>query len=158
MHSTITTASETIQNLVEFVPPESYHMVLDNGETEIILVDGKTYTKARGGWSAAPMNLGNITTQLIGEQLIEEVNKTISDVRVDGPDVLDGEPVMVYQYQQAIYAGEQVAAHSASKLWIRVADGLPLKLESEIDTGTAKSTLTNLYEYDPSIRITAPET
>jgi len=157
VHSVITSDGETVRNLIEFVPPESYHMVLNNGESEIILVDGKTYTKTGGSWVAASMNLGSMTSQLIGEQLIEEVGKTISDVEVVGPEVYNGDLVMIYRYRQMMTAGDQTVAHSVSKLWIRMGDSLPVKLESEIVSGSVISTLSNLYEYDPSIRITAPE-
>jgi hypothetical protein len=62
-----------------------------------------------------------------------------------GPDILDGKPMLVYQY---------TLNNSPAKLWVGVADGLPYKVESVSKSG-AKTTVT-ISDYNAQIVLTPP--
>jgi hypothetical protein len=87
-------------------------------------------------------------------KMLDELEKT-ADVKLVGPDTLDGVPMLVYQYTQTNPMGMKLK--STSKTWLSVADGLPRKTETEGEFNGAKTKmLMTMSDYNADIKIDAP--
>jgi hypothetical protein len=82
---------------------------------------------------------------------------SVSNVSLVGPEVVDGTPTLVYQYDVAAPtapAGAKTGPMHA-KVWVGVADRLPRKLEVSGGPSGATTTIT-YYDYNAPITIEAP--
>jgi hypothetical protein len=153
IHSTTTTGDgNTIQMTGEVILPDRFHLVV-NGR-EILIVGNKTYQKEGDKWTEFPVDIGSIVSGLIGG-MTAEMENGISDVQYIGPDTVNGVPAQVYQYTSSFKAGDQ-EVKSTVKLWVGVANGLPVRQEVDGEFAGIKSKTVQEIEYDPSIKIEAP--
>jgi hypothetical protein len=145
----------------EVVLPDRLHMKSELAEA--IMADGSFYIKLpTGGWQKIPQapdfDLAN------PRKLAEDMGAS-TDVKLIGPDVLDGQPMLVYEYTttfsgdglSAVKPGAKPAGKPESypsKLWVAVSDGLPRKLEGE---AMGAKTTAIYYDYNAPITITAPQ-
>jgi hypothetical protein len=156
VRQTVESASGSVQNVVEFVPPDRYRVVVNTaaGSIEMVIIGKKAYQKVGDRWIESPMDVGSMIEQL-SSTATEEAIKGMSDVKLVGPETLDGVPTLAYTYTSKVKIGD-VETTSASKLWVGVADGLPRKQVVEGETMGVKSITTLLFEFDQTIRIEAP--
>jgi len=156
VRQTSESSSGKTQSIVEFVPPDRYHITTNVGTntTEMIIAGKKAYQKIGDKWLDFPVDVGSFI-QALTSAASEEAGKGISDVKLVGPDVLDGVPTLVYTYNSKAKFGD-IETSSSIKLWVAVSDGLPRKMIVEGEAMGIKSTTTQLIEYDPSIKIEAP--
>lgn len=140
---------------VEYVAPDRFRMV--RGQNETIIVGKTTYIKgANGQWQKSPVDMGQMISNFRDPKVIDELTKN-TDVKLVGPDVLDGAPMLVYQY--TLMLGNDIK--STAKTWLGTTDGLPRKTESDADMNfmgkQTKSHTTVLYsEFNGDIKIEPP--
>ncbi|MGB8509641.1 MAG: hypothetical protein WCD76_14735 [Pyrinomonadaceae bacterium] len=157
-----TDKGNTSTMVIEYAAPDRYRMV-NEGQTgggkgyqmEYVIADNKTFIKTpNGGWVKSPVDAGSIIKAFRDPKMIDELTKT-ADVKFVGPDTLDGEPMLVYQYTQTNPMGMNLK--SISKTWLSVADGLPRKTETEGEfNGMKTKTLITLSDFNTDIKIESP--
>ena len=139
---------------MHFVAPDRYHIQNGQGQMEQILIGDDAYTLIDGKRVKLPMpiKVGRIVGQYRNQAALDELARDL-DVTALGEDTVDGTPAKVYTYTQTEPARADVT------VWIGIASGLPLQLESEGRfMGVKSKTRLRYYDYDDaSIRVTAPE-
>ena len=159
MNMTTEDGGKTSTMIMEYVAPDSFHSKMTG--TEFIVLKGATYIKgADGKWQKTPMDMSKAISQVLSPDQIEEMAKNISVEKMKflGPDLIDGKPMWVYQYETTMDLGG-TKVDSAAKVWLGVLDKLPYRQESESDSFVNKGSRTKstiVYEYDPGIKIEAP--
>ncbi len=149
--------------LIEYAAPDRYHMT---GETqpsgasqsfkmEYVIAGGATYIKTPNGqWTRSPIDASQMLKAFRDPKMLDELSKS-ADAKLVGPDTIDGEPMLVYQYTQNNPLGMNLKVNS--KTWLSVADGLARKTESEGEMrGKKTRTLITIYDYNTDIKIEAP--
>lgn len=147
--------------LVEYASPDRYHVVRDatagepNSRLEYIIIGKETHVKSGDGpWTKFPADMGSMINSLRDPKVVEELTKG-ADMKLVGPDTLDGEPMLVYQYTLDSVGGLPVK--SVTKTWVSVADGLPRKSESDGEfQGTKTKTVARMSDYNADIKIESP--
>jgi hypothetical protein len=136
----------------EFVAPDRYRMI--NGPTEMIFVGQDAFLKTLGSWQKVATGLQSQMKAIRDPQVIEQVKQS-TEAKFIQPDVLDGKPMLVYEYNSTNMLG--VEGKSKAKTWVGMFDGLPYKSEFESATGsvTAKAIMT-WYDYNADIKIEPP--
>jgi hypothetical protein len=160
MNLTTVDGGETTNMTIEYVAPDSFHSKMSTG-TELIVVKGASYMKgADGKWQKSPIDMSAAVKQILSADMIDELAKsiTVDKMKFLGPDLLDGKPMWVYQYDTTMdLAGTKIS--TAAKVWLGVLDKLPYKQEGESDSVAHKGSKTKTsgtWEYDPNIKIEAP--
>ena len=116
----------------------------------MILIANTTYVKIGNQWQKMTLpqsqafdvnlfNPKNYETQLSNPG-------ALPDIKVLGPDTVDGVPTIAYQISTPAKSG---APATTTKVWIGVADGFPRKVES----GSATITF---YDFNANITINPP--
>jgi hypothetical protein len=139
---------------MQFVAPDRYHIQNGQGQMEQILIGDDAYTLIDGKRVKLPMpiKVGRIVGQYRNQAALDELARDL-DVTALGEDTVDGTPAKVYTYTQTEPARADVT------VWIAIASGLPIQLESEGRfMGVKSKTRLRYYDYDDaSIRVSAPE-
>lgn len=148
------------QILIEYVAPGSIHVNLGHGE-QIAIKDKGAWIKNGDKWEAAPPGMENLLFAMLSPESIQAILKNIqvSSVRFVGPDVLDGKPMFVYQYDTLIDLGSNQSIKGTSKAWIGALDHRAYRVESLTDSVAkpgAQDKTTATYEYDIPITIEPP--
>ena len=79
--------------------------------------------------------MSNVVAQVLSPQTVEDLAKSISvdKLKFIGPDLIDGKPMWVYQYETTMdLTGTKI--NSTAKVWLGALDKLPYKQESESDS------------------------
>ena len=140
------------------MPPDRLRATTTFGDTtsETIIIESTIWTKAAGDtWTKTEGGAQAVAALNQLSQDPESQGITISNATLVGPDTVDGEPALVYTYDTAIGEGDSRITAS-SKIWVSVARGLPLKIESAGEAGGIKSTTVQTLEYDTNIVIEPP--
>jgi hypothetical protein len=139
---------------LDFVAPDRYHIRNGQGEMEQILIGDDAYTLINGERVKLPMpiKVGRIVSQYRNQDTLNELGRDL-DVIALGEESVDGQLARVYRYTQTRPAKAEV------KVWIGVASGLPLQLESQGRfMGVKTTTRLRYYDYDDAaIRVSAPQ-
>jgi hypothetical protein len=159
----------------EFVAPDRYHITMTgqspmpgrDARPEVIIIGGDVFMKignmpwqksgAGGGETTLATTIARMAQQFRATD-VEQAMAKYEEVKLAGPDVLDGSPAFVYQFR---LKGAQ--APTTGKIWIGAGDGLPRKIEQEGgappnpggDAGRNRLTAT-YYDYNADIRIEPP--
>ncbi len=162
-HVTTTSDQGTARMIIEYAAPDRYRMNVESqtGEAgksfkmEYVIVGGATYLKTPNGrWVRSPIDAGQMIKAFRDPKMLDQLSKS-TDVKLVGPDTIDGEPMLVYQYTQNNPLGLNLKANS--KTWLSVADGLARKTESEGEMdGKKTKTLITISDYNTDIKIDAP--
>jgi hypothetical protein len=162
-------ASIPRHNDLEFVAPDRFHVTVVGPQAqgrstgqEMILIGKDTYMRVSGvPWQKSAMNpfLGALATTIdeLGPQFRDVAQRMTKyeDVKLIGPDVLDGQPVLVYQFKLNVTNGQ-----TSGKIWISTTDGLPRKIEHESSSQTNSDrkmkVSTTYYDYNANINIEPP--
>jgi hypothetical protein len=143
--------------VIEYVAPDRYRMVNEaqGGKQEFVIVGGAAYIKGPNGqWVKSPVNVADITKRFRDPKVLEEMAKT-TDIKLVGPDTVDGTPTLVYEYTQDSVMGMNMK--TTARTWLAVADGLPRKTEAEGEyEGKKTKTLVTMSDYNSDIKIEAP--
>jgi TonB family protein len=143
---------ETRVYLVERVNPDRYHGVGQDSET--FYIGEAVYERKRNG----PLERTSFSLSLPARKPdINEEIKKLFNVRLIGPETLDGIAVLAYEYEQNGPPGLPPVSY---KIWIRVKDGLVHRTEHE-EPSRSKTVrvvaVTNYYDYNAEIIIELPE-
>jgi hypothetical protein len=134
----------------EVVNPDKVHgnMNVAGKNIEIIMISKTFYVKTGDTWIKADMGMDL-------EQFILSFEKEMSnmtDMKLIGPDNLDGRPTMVFQYNQKLDTGD-----STSKIWVGLIDGYIYQIESNSTTnGKPTRTVVKLSDFNSDITIEPP--
>jgi hypothetical protein len=163
-HVTSSTDDGTINKMViEYASPDRYRMTGEGQgggagqgfKMEYVIAGGATYIKnPNGGWVKSPIDGSEMIKAFRDPKMLDELAKT-ADVKFVGADMLDGAPMLVYQYTQNNPMGMKV--RNTAKTWLSVADGLPRKTETEGEfEGKKIKTSITISDYNADIKIDAP--
>ena len=166
-HLVLSSSNGTSMTMVgEFVAPDRYHLTRETTlpgrapvTQEMIIIGKNTYSKtASGQWQKYPVDMSDVLSTLRDKKTIDALSKD-AEAKFIGPDVLDGAPMLVYQYTLKNALGTGV--NSTSKTWISAADNLPRKTESESDVSvegkvTKTHTTVTYSDYNADIKIEPP--
>jgi outer membrane lipoprotein-sorting protein len=159
IHMTTSSQAGTNISTIEFVAPNRMHII--DEKKEMIIVPEGTYVKvAKGKWQKSPMDMSSMIAKLRTSEFTDEILKN-EQVRLIGPDTLDGKSMMVYEI---VYTSSDLK--SRNRVWISTDDHLPYKSETDGEakefkmsgkTIGGKSKTTSLYtDYNAPIKIVAP--
>ena len=138
---------------VEYVAPDRYHVVYrdDAGAaTEMIMVGNDAYLKEGDSWKEIPGDTS--PTPTIRNSWTEEALKSISDVKFEGEESLNGKPALVYTYKVVTVVGN---FPTKRKIWVSKSSGIPMKSFVEYSNGPIK-TLTNTFDTESPVTIELP--
>ena len=124
---------------------------IGNKQSEIILIGKVFYVKTGAQWQKIPTPKG-IDFSFTDVKKFQDELGIATEVKFIGPDILDGVPMLVYQYTSTVKGPP--AFTTTSKVWVAVSDSLPRKMESTSTTGS--KTVTTIYDYNANIVINAP--
>lgn len=143
-----------IKSQIDYVSPDRYHVSYLAGTgagMEMIMIGGQSYMKPAGGsWSKMPGDAKSVPN--LRDSFTDEGLKTLSDVKFEGDETLDGKPAMVYSYKNVTPVGNYPFT---SKSWISKATGLPMKIYVEYSNGMLKN-MTVTYDTESPVTIEAP--
>jgi hypothetical protein len=132
----------------EVQPPDRMHLFNDGGEQLVVRGKG-TFTKAKGeSWKKSPFDL--IDAMLAGYDP-KNFQQMSSDCHELDADKLDGRAMKVWQFKSS-----GLGVTSMTRIWIADSDGLPYQMEIDGKVGALKTKTKQRIEYDPSIKIEAP--
>ncbi|MCA1594119.1 MAG: hypothetical protein LC754_16000 [Acidobacteria bacterium] len=161
-HITSSTDNGTNSTMVvEYVAPDRYRMTREGqaggkayNMEYVITGDGMFLKAPNGQWVKSPIDASEMIKAFRDPKMLEELAKT-GDVKFIGADVLDGMPMLVYQYTQTNPLGMKMK--STAKTWLAVTDGLPRKTETDGEfEGMKTKTLVTISDYNSDIRIESP--
>ena len=142
-----------IKSQVDYAAPDRYHVKYLGGTgsgMEIIYVGKDSYMKSGDKWSKMPAAGTSIPT--LRDSFTDAGLKTLSDVKFEGEDTVDGKPAMLYSYKNVTPVG---AYPFTCKIWIGQKTGVPLKIYSEYSNGMLKNMTVN-YDTESPVSIEAP--
>jgi hypothetical protein len=144
------------KNIIEFVSPTRLHMNM--GETDIILVDDKGYRKEDGKWIVDDMmgSIASSMSNMFNADIVDSMAGMMKEVKQVGTEDLNGQKVRVYEYtSEGSMMG--IDSKSTTRIWVRESDGLPLKQINDGEAAGVRSITTQTIEYDPNIKVEAPQ-
>jgi hypothetical protein len=139
---------------IEYVAPDRFRMASEADET-IIIGSNAWVRQNNGAWQKLPIDASQMIASVRDPKIIDQLRKS-AEVKLIGPDTLDGKPMTVYQYTLRNVMGTDMTSHA--KAWISVADSLPRRMETEteIKGKTSKATIT-YFDYNADIKIEPPK-
>lgn len=143
---------KTIDYLVEYQPPDRFHVVV-SGVVEAIMIGPDMYV-IKGSWEKASLTNVFLYAGAIS-QVGGDVSTAISDVKFVRVEFLDKKPLLVFTFTGKAQIGKYDST-SANTLWIWALNVHAYKLVSVTTSGDIRSTTTALFEYDPDIKIEVP--
>lgn len=167
-----TTNGSTRTVLLNYVAPDRFYMSIqsktgENASDEIIII-GKDAWRKKGNenWTKVSMELGGslakFAAQMVDPKVLDEKANGM-EVKLVGPDTLDGMPTLVYEFTARINVGEEnsndeVFLKSSGKAWVSTADGMLRKVDSENESeGTKSKSVSTYTDYNYSnIKIEPP--
>lgn len=143
-----------IKSQVEYAAPDRFHIKYLGAGTgsgmEMIYIGKDSYMNANGKWTKMPSSNTSIPT--LRDSFTEEGLKTLTDVKYEGEDSVDGESALAYSYKNVTPAGNYPFT---SKIWISEETGLPKKIYVEYTNGTLKN-MTVTYDTETPVTIEPP--
>jgi hypothetical protein len=142
-----------IKSQVDYAAPDRFHVKYLGGTgagMELIYVGNDSYMKTGDKWNKMPGDAKSIPT--LRDSFTEEGLKTLTDVKFEGNDTVDGKPALVYSYKNVTPVG---AYPFSSKIWIGKDTGLPMKIFVEYTNGVLKNMTVN-YDTESPVTIEPP--
>lgn len=147
-----------IKSQVDYLAPDRFHIQYLGGTgagMEMIVVGPDMYMKAAGTgkWSKMPGN-GGAAIPNLRDSFTDEGLKSLSDVKFEGEETIDGKPAMVYSYKNVTPKG---GFPFTSRTYVNKQTGLPMRIKVDYENGTLK-TMTIDYDTETPVTIEAPAT
>ena len=142
-----------IKSQVAYAAPDRYHVKYLGGTgagMEMIWIGKDSYMNANGKWSKMPAANSSVPT--LRDSFTEEGLKTLTDVKFEGEDTVDGKPALAYSYKNVTPVGNYPFT---SKIWIGQDTGVPMKIYVEYTNGTLKNMTVN-YDTETKVTIEPP--
>jgi hypothetical protein len=146
--------NQEMARTIEYVAPDRFRMAGEADET--IIIGSNAWMRQNGGaWQKLPIDASQMIAAVRDPKMIDVIRKS-AEVKLIGPDTLDGKPMTVYEYTLRNAMGTDMTSHA--KAWISAADSLPhrMETETEIKGKTSKATIT-YFDYNADIRIDPPK-
>lgn len=143
-----------IKSQVDYLAPDRYHVMYLGGTgagMEIIMIGNESYMKTGDKWSKMPGS-GNSAIPTLRDAFTEEGLKTLTDVKFEGDDTVDGKDALTYSYKNVTPQGQ---FPFTSKIWIAKDSGLPMKIYVEYSNGVLKNMTVN-YDTESPVTIEPP--
>ncbi len=134
---------------LEVVMPDRFHV--KTPQLEAIVIGQTYYVKLVNQWQKIALPQG-IDLNFADIKKLEAELGASTDVKLIGPEVLDGTPTLVYQYTATITTPALLT--TTSKVWVAVSDQLPRRMESVAQNGT--TTTVTYSDYNANITIEPP--
>jgi hypothetical protein len=127
-------------SVIEYVAPDRLHITFTSPElgqtTELIQIGKASWLKLNGRWTKSPViDISEILG--IARQLTDAAR--ITDATIVGNERIGSDDAAVYHFT-ADFSGNGAIAKSDAKLWVRMADCLPMRLESSVTTNAPGAT------------------
>lgn len=142
-----------IRSQVDFIAPDKFHVTYLGGTgagMELIYIGGDSYIKSGGKWTKMAGDAKSIPN--LRDSFTEEGLKSLTDVKYEGEETLDGKTAFVYSYKNVTPVGNYPFT---SKSWINKITGLPIKIYVEYSNGMLKNMTVN-YDTESPVTIEAP--
>src|SRR4051812_1533489 len=98
-----------IKSQVDYLAPDRYHIMYLGGTgagMEMIIIGKDFYMKTAGKWMKSPgANTGAQSIPTLRDSFTDEGLQSLTDVRYEGPEMLDGKPANVYNYNNVTPKG-----------------------------------------------------
>ena len=144
--------NQTFSRVLEVVPPDRFHAMLDKYES--ITIGDVQYTRVNGTWSQSSRPDKRNVSGGVGKLILQQIESGALVITYIGRDTADGKAAQLYEMSGTLKIGD-TEMKGQRKVWISVSEGLPLKYAGKSESPYAmESVLT--YEYDPGIKIEAP--
>jgi outer membrane lipoprotein-sorting protein len=146
-------AATPYKQQVEYAAPDRYHVVYrenSGAETETIMGGNDAWVKSGDSWNKMPGNTNPTPTMRL--PFTEEGLKSISDVKFEGEESVNGMPALVYSYKQVTVVGNFPKKQT---IWVSKSSGLPIKSYVEYSSGPIK-TLKTTFDTDSPVKIELP--
>jgi hypothetical protein len=146
-------AEKPYKQQVKYVAPDRYDVVYrdDAGaQTEMIMAGNDAFIKSGDSWKEVPGDTN--PTPTMRNSFTEEALKSISDVKSEGEESVNGVPARVYSYKLVTVVGNFPVKQ---KLWVSKSSGLPMKCYVEYSSGPIK-TLTTTFDTESPVTIELP--
>ena len=143
-----------LKSQVDYAAPDRFHVKYLAGTgagMEMIMIGDQSYMKTGSTWSKMP-GTGASSVPTLRDSFNEEGLKTLTDVKFEGNETVDGKPALVYSYKNVTPVG---AFPFTSKIWIGKDTGLPIKIFVEYTNGALKHMTVN-YDTESPVSIEAP--
>ena len=147
-------AATPYKQQVEYAAPDRYHVVYrDNSgaEGETIMGGNEAWVKSGDSWNKMPG--GTNPTPTMRLPFTEEGLKSISDVKFEGEESVNGTPALVYSYKQVTVVGNFPKKQT---IWVSKSSGLPIKSYVEYSGSGPIKTLTTTFDTESPVTIELP--
>jgi len=146
-----------IKSQVDYQAPDRYHIQYLGGTgagMEMIVVGDQMFMKSPGSnkWTKMPGNSAS-SIPTLRDSFTEEGLKTLTDVKYEGEETIDGKPALVYSYKNVTPKG---GYPFTSKTWVGKDSGLPMRIVVEYQNGVLK-TMTVNYDTETPVTVEAPK-
>lgn len=148
------TGQNELRMQVDYAAPDRFHIIYLAGVgagTEMIMIGNQTYMKAGDKWQKFPA-AANSSIPTLRDSFTDEGLRTLSDVKFEGDDAVDGEPALVYSYKNVTPKGNYPFT---SKIWVAKETGLPMKINVEYTNGPLKE-MNVVYDTESPVSIEPP--
>ena len=142
-----------IKSQVEYSAPDRYRVKYLGGTgagMEMVWIGKESYMNLNGKWTKMPDTNSSIPT--LRDSFTEDGLKTLTDVKFEGEDTVDGKPALAYSYKNVTPVGNYPFT---SKIWIGYDTGVPMKVYVEYTNGTLKNMTVN-YDVETPVNIEPP--
>ncbi len=143
-----------IKSKIDYIAPDRYHVTYIAGTgagMEMIMIGNQSYMKTEGrSWTKMPGDAKSIPN--LRDSYTEEGMKTMTDIKYEGEESVDGKPALVYSYKNVSPVGNYPFS---SKMWVAKSTGLPLKIYVEYSNGVLKNMTIN-YDTESPVTIEPP--
>lgn len=142
-----------IRSQVDYVAPDRFRVQYLGGTgagMEMIFIGKDMFMKTGDKWTKMPGSGASIPT--LRDSFTEEGLRSLTDVKFEGDDAVDGEPALVYSFGNVTPVGGHPFT---SKMWVSKDTGLPLKIYVEYTNGVLKHMTIN-YDTETPVTIEPP--
>jgi outer membrane lipoprotein-sorting protein len=145
----------SIKQHIEYAAPDRYRVDYVDGTgaaMEMIIIGDQSYLKSGDSWTKTPTGQSSIPT--LRAAFSDEALKTVSDVKFEGEQTVDGKPAFVYSYKMVTPIGNLPVA---LKMWVAKNSGLPMRtyVENSSGVGVVKN-MTVTYDTESPVTIESP--
>ena len=143
-----------IKSQVDYAAPDRFHVRYFAGTgagIEMIMIGNQSFMKSGAKWSKMPGD-SNASIPTLRDSFNEEGLKTLTDVKFEGEDTVDGKPALVYTYKNVTPKGD---FPFGSKIWVGKSNGLPIKIVVDYPSGPLKQMTIN-YDTESPVTIEPP--
>lgn len=146
-------AATPYKQQVEYAAPDRYRIVYRDdkgGEAEMIMDANDAYIKEGDSWKQLPGDTNPTPTMRL--PFTEDGLKSISDVKFEGEESVNGIPALVYSYRQVTVVGNFPKKQT---IWVSKSSGLPMKSYVEYSAGPIKI-LKTTFDTESPVTIELP--